>query len=234
MIRIAITEDEDRYAEALTEHLHRFEKEENVTFTITRYHDGYELTDPYPGDFDIILMDIEMGLMNGMEAAEKIRKVDEAVVIIFVTNMAQFALEGYRVQAMDYILKPVSYIPFAESMKRAIRTVSGRQEGYLTLRTKNIVEKLSIPEIRWIESRGHRMYFQMKDRTAETTVYTLKELEDKLSSAGFARCSSGFLVNLRHVTGFRENEVLVNGTPIAVSRGKKTAFMEALLRQMDQ
>lgn len=67
--------------------------------------DGDELTDPYPGDLDIILMDIEMGLMNGMEAAEKIRETDEAVVIIFVTNMAQFALRGYRVQDLDYILK---------------------------------------------------------------------------------------------------------------------------------
>ncbi len=121
-----------------------------------------------------------------------------------------------------------------ESMKRAVRMVADRQTGYLTLKSKNAVEKIAIPEIRWIESRGHRLTFHLKDRTAQTTVYTMKELEEQLEKSGFSRCSSGFLVNLRYVTGFRENEVIVGDTAIAVSRGRKSAFMDALLRQMDQ
>lgn len=233
MIRIAITEDEDRYADILTQYLHRFEREEDYSFSIRRFRDGDELTDPYPGDLDIILMDIEMRFMNGMEAAEKIRETDEAVVIIFVTNMAQFALRGYRVQALDYILKPVVYTPFAESMKRAVRMVADRQVGYLTLRSKNTVERLPIPEIRWIESRGHRLTFHLRDRISETTVYTMKELEEQLEKSGFCRCSSGFLVNLRHVTGFRDNEVIVEGTPIAVSRGRFGCRSFCALRDPD-
>ena len=233
MIRIAIVEDEDMWADVLLDHLHRYEKETGVSFDIRRFRDGYEITDPYPGDLDVILMDIEMGLMDGMEAAQEIRKRDEAVSILFVTNMAQYALEGYKVQAMDYILKPISYQAFHESLKRALRTVSRRQDGYLTIRGKNQGEKLEVSAIRFIESHGHRLSIQLEDRVVETTLFSMKELEAQLAPQGFVRCSSGCLVNLRHVTSFRENELQVQGTSLPISRNRKAEVMDKLWREMN-
>ncbi|MBQ1490530.1 MAG: response regulator transcription factor, partial [Blautia sp.] len=221
MIRVAIVEDEDVWAETLTQYLHRYEKEQDVSFSIKRFRDGYAITDPYPGDLDIILMDIEMGLMNGMEAAQRIREVDEEVTLLFVTNMAQYALEGYKVQAMDYILKPLSYLPFQESMKRALKTAGRRQEGFLLIRGKSSGEKIPLTQIRYIESHGHRLSVHLPDRVVETTVYTMKELEEMLLPKGFARCSSGCLVNLKAVTSFRDKEVVVQGETLPISRTRK-------------
>lgn len=120
MIRIAIVEDEALYAEKLIEFLHRYEREEGEVFEITVYADGDQIVEKYKSQFDMILMDIEMKLMDGMTAAEEIRKVDSEVVIMFITNMTQYAIRGYAVDALDYILKPVSYFAFSQRISRAI------------------------------------------------------------------------------------------------------------------
>ncbi len=151
-----------------------------------------------------------------------------------MTNAPQYALQGYRVQAMDYILKPISYIPFAESMKRAVRSAERSGSETLSVPTRNMTERIRISEIRWIESDRHRITFRLQDRSVETAVFSMKELEDQLTGRGFVRCSSGFLVNIRHVTGFKDNELMVGNTAIAMSRGKKAACMEALLSYLNR
>ena len=233
MINIAIVEDDDSWADILTDYLRRFESENPVRFQIRRYRDGYEISDGYAGDTDIILMDVEMGLMDGMEAAQQIRQKDEAVEIIFVTNMAQYAIKGYRVRALDYILKPIEYIPFAESLKRALRAVSSREEKYLVIPSRSGTDKISSSRILWVESRGHRLTFYMKKgQKLETTVYTLKQIEQELTGKGFARCSSGCLVNLREVDGFGEGEVMIGGARLPISRGQKTEFLSELVQYL--
>lgn len=112
MIRIAIVEDEEQYVQQLTEYLQEYQKSSNEEIDITVYRDGDEITSKYKSQFDIILMDIQMKFVNGMTAAEEIRSVDSSVVIIFITNMTQYAIQGYKVGAMDYILKPISYFAF--------------------------------------------------------------------------------------------------------------------------
>ena len=234
MIRVAIVEDEDLWADILKEYLQKLGMEQGWKFQTVRFRDGYELVDPYPGDLDFILMDIEMGLMNGMEAAEQVRQKDAGIPILFVTNAPQYALQGYRVQAMDYILKPIAYVSFAESVKRAVRSAEKAGKESLSVPTKNMTERIPLSEICWIESNRHRITFCLKDRSVETTVFSMKELEERLSGKDFVRCSSGVLVNLRHVTGFKDNELIVNGTALSVSRGRKAACMEALLSYLNQ
>lgn len=109
MIRIAIVEDETVYKEQLIEYLKEFEQERSETLKIDTFSDGDEIVENYQAQFDIILMDIQMNFMDGMSAAEEIRKIDSEVVIIFITNLAQYAIKGYEVDALDYILKPISY-----------------------------------------------------------------------------------------------------------------------------
>ena len=120
MIQLAIVEDEDSYAKQLSEFAQKYQKESGQYFKITRFRDGDEITNGYKGQFDIILMDIEMKLMDGMTAAEEIRKLDQDVVIMFITNMANYAIRGYQVDALDYVLKPVSYFAFSQKLGRAI------------------------------------------------------------------------------------------------------------------
>src|SRR5690625_2406990 len=103
MIRIAVVEDEDHYREQLVEYLRRFEQDKRVNLEIETYSDGDGIVENYKGQFDIILLDVQMKFMDGMSAAEEIRKMDAEVVIIFITNMPQFAINGYAVDALDYI-----------------------------------------------------------------------------------------------------------------------------------
>ena len=108
MIRIALVEDDPAYAEQLLSYLKEYEKESKERISVQTFSDGEDIVTEYRADYDIILMDVEMKFMDGMSAAEEIRKMDTEVVIIFITNMPQYAIQGYRVDALDYVLKPVS------------------------------------------------------------------------------------------------------------------------------
>lgn len=94
MIRIAIVEDETAYAQTLRAYLDRYATESGRQFAVTVYTDGEDIVDNYRAEFDIILMDIEMQSMDGMTAAKRIRQSDGEVVIMFITNMAQYAIQG--------------------------------------------------------------------------------------------------------------------------------------------
>lgn len=233
MIRIAIVEDEDEFVDQITEYLSRYQKESGHLFQIRRYHDGEEITSGYTRDYDIILMDIQMGLMNGMEAAEQIRALDEYVRIIFITNMAQYALQGYKVGALDYILKPVAYLPFSETLRRALQSIDRLQDQYLTISARDGKYRVRVQNILWVGSMSHRMTFHTDDGDYETSVYTMKEIEERLGSEGFMRCNSGSLINLRRVCGIHKNAITVGNETISVSRGRRAEFMDALVRQMN-
>ena len=116
MIHIAIVEDESIYADSLQEYIQKYAQEQGRQIKVTLHTDGEDIVDNYTGEYDIILMDIQMRFMDGMTAAEKIRKLDEEVVIMFITNMTQYAVRGYQVDAMDYVLKPVEYFAFSQNL----------------------------------------------------------------------------------------------------------------------
>lgn len=119
MVRIAIAEDDPAYRATLEEYLDRYRRENGLEAEVTTFSDGLALTEGYRPVYDLLLLDIEMPNLDGMSAAEKIRSSDPEVVIIFITNMAQYAIKGYQVDALDYVLKPVSYAAFAFKLKKA-------------------------------------------------------------------------------------------------------------------
>lgn len=227
MIRIAIVEDEAHYKEQLMEFLHKFELELGENIEIETYSDGDEFVEAYKAQFNIILMDVQMRFMDGMSAAEEIRKMDSEVVIIFITNMAQYAIKGYAVDALDYILKPISYFQFSQRLNRAIERMKMREVHYMTIKAKGGVKRLQISEIYYIESQGHKLIFATKAGEIETTG-TMKELEDQLASYHFFRGNKGYFINLEHVEGMNDIFALVKGKELLISRPKRKAFMEAL------
>ena len=134
MIRIAIVEDDRVCAGTLQEYLCRYEKESGEMIQSTLFEDGEDIAVGYRAEYDIILMDIEMQFMDGMSAAEAIRKVDEEVTIIFITNMAQYAIRGYSVNALDYVLKPVSYFAFSQRLDRAVSRLRKKEKHYVVIK----------------------------------------------------------------------------------------------------
>jgi DNA-binding LytR/AlgR family response regulator len=229
MIKIAIVEDEASYAKQLQDFLEQYEKEQEESFQVTVYSDGDEIVHKYKAQFDIILMDIEMKFMDGMSAAEEIRKVDSEVVIIFITNMAQYAIRGYAVDALDYVLKPVSYFAFSQRLGRAITRMKKRETKMIAINIRGGTVRLDAANIYYIESQGHNLIFYTTTGDYEA-VGTMREAEEKLTDLNFFRGNKGYLINLSHVDGIQEGCALVKGNQLLLSRARKKIFMEALTR----
>lgn len=233
MVRIAIVEDNRACAKRIKEYLERYEKESGECIQCFFFEDGADIVEGYCAEYDIILMDVEMKFMDGMSAAEAIRKIDEEVTIIFITNMAQYAINGYAVNALDYILKPVPYFTFSQRIDRAISRLKKKEKHYVIIKIKGGSRKIASNDIFFIESQGHSLLFHTKIGIEETTG-TMKELEKKLEPLHFCRCNSGYLVNLEHVDCIRDGMAKVGESLLSVSRPRKKVLQESLAAYMEE
>lgn len=227
MVRIAIVEDEDSYVEILQSFLKRYQEECGQKFYVTVFRDGDEIVEKYKANFDIILMDIKMRCMDGMTAAEHIREVDQEVIIMFITNMIQYAIRGYAVNAMDYILKPVKYFAFSQKLARALNRLEKKEKSFVTISIRGGALKLELSQIYYIESQDHYLVFHTK-KGEFTSNGKLSEMEQLLSQHHFFRSNKGYLVNLEYVDGVRDNCAIVNEQMLPISRYRKNEFLQAL------
>lgn len=233
MLRIAVVEDDKTYAAQLKEYLARYGTETNHKINVTLFPDGEDIVTDYSADFDIILMDVEMTFMDGMTAAEKIREKDSEVVIIFITNMPQYAIQGYRVDALDYVLKPISYFAFSQRIDRALTRVKKKETNYIAVAQKGGKKKLDVDKICYVEVRDHDLIYHSTDGNV-VTKGSMKEAEDALDATKFFRCNRCYLVNLEYVEDFHGSDVTVASDVIQVSRARKKAFLDALNDYMNE
>ena len=227
MIRIAILEDEAPVREDLAGYLRRYTRQYGTKFEVSLFADGDEILEDYRPNWDIILLDVEMPRLDGMTTAERIRKLDSEVILIFITNMAQYAIRGYAVDAMDYILKPVPYFAFSQQLQKAIRRLEKRAKAYLTVPVEGGFRRVDLSGVYYLESVGHkvRLYTEEEELTVPGS---LKQYEEMLADKQFARCNSGYLVNLAQVRGMQDGMVLVGPHSLQISRPRRKAFVEAL------
>ncbi|MFR5601180.1 MAG: LytR/AlgR family response regulator transcription factor [Lachnospiraceae bacterium] len=233
MIHIAIVEDEPLFMQQLQEYIRRYETDSKRKIKITAFTDGEDITEDYRGEYDIILMDIQMRFMDGMTAAEKIRELDHEVIIMFITNMIQYAVRGYEVDAMDYVVKPVEYFAFSQKLDKAIGRMKKKIQTFITVPTENGLQKLDINDIYYIEGQGHYACYNTV-KGDYTSRKTLKELEEEMCKYGFFRCGKGYLVNMRYVEGISGGDCMIRGRQISISRNKKKEFMELLIQYINE
>jgi DNA-binding LytR/AlgR family response regulator len=227
VIRIAVVEDEIASLNNLKEYLEKYQRDKGLLFNIKTFTDGDGITANYRPVYDIILLDIKMPLVDGISAAEMIRKVDPEVVLLFITNLSQYAIKGYAVEAMDYVLKPVSYFAFSQKLERAIERIKKSPKTFLTIPVKGGIQKIDISDIFYIESQGHKLIVCTKSREYETSG-RMKDIEEQLTPVNFYRGNYGYIINLEYVSGVRDGCALVNGKKLLLSRSRKNGFLEAL------
>lgn len=133
MIRIAIVEDDASYRKQITEYLERYENENKEKIELSVFKDGDEIIENYKPAYDIILLDIQMQFVDGITAARQIRAVDPDVIIIFITTTPQYAIQGYEVDALDYVLKPVNYFALSQRLNRAVERMNKRRTVHLMI-----------------------------------------------------------------------------------------------------
>lgn len=232
MLSVSIVEDDPICRQQLKDYVLRFEKEQAKNIVISEFSDGVELLQKYNKNLDIILLDIGLPNCNGLEAAKRVRKVDQDVVIIFITNMSQYAVKGYEVDALDFILKPVNYDSFSVRFTRAINRVKKKKKGYVLLNIKNnSVKKIETDQILYIESQKHFLVYHT-EKGDFTVRGALKKVEEELSQYNFAACNHWYLVNLQHVSEINDGIAYVGDFKLEISRRKQKSFMEAFTRYM--
>ena len=229
MIRVAVAEDELNTSEKIRCYLERYAAEKQLEIKTVHFCNGFEITDKYCPEYDIILMDVDMPLMNGIDAARMVRQMDPSVIIIFITNLSQYAIQGYSVQAFDYILKPLNYFPFSEFFGRAVEKIRSLENiPYYTIRLRDGMRKMAIRDIYYIEINNHTLIYHTASGIFQATGKR-KEIETELADHDFSRCSNSYLVNLSHVDSIQENDAVVCGDILPISRSRKKEFSSALI-----
>ena len=233
MAKIAVVEDNDAVRAELCGFIAQYAQESGSQLDVTPFSDGAQVVEPYRPGFDIIFLDIEMPTLGGMPTAERIRLLDPDVVLIFVTNMAQYAVRGYEVDALDFVLKPVNYYQFSTKLARALQRIQRRRGGQITLQTPGGAQQLDTDDILYLETRDRLLHYHTADKVWSVRGSLLKS-EKELAPYHFARCNQCYLVNLRHVEGIRGDAVLINGAELELSRRQKAAFAQAMLEYVGE
>ena len=228
MIHIAVVDDEKSYISQIQQYLEQFERESGETIKVSVFSDGDSIVHKYNSEYDIILMDVEMKFMDGMSAAEEIRKKDSEVVIIFITNMTQYAIRGYAVDALDYILKPVSYFAFSQCLQKAIVRRNNRAAKFVVINLKKGTARINIENIIYIETAGHSTVYHTVEGDYESYV-SLNEAEEQLKQYHFFRISKWCLVNIALVDNYQDGYISLGKTTLAVSRSKRKELLDKLI-----
>lgn len=225
-VRIAILEDEQEAAELLESYIAQFYDGKDVP-VVAKFESAVNFLEKFRNNYDILFLDIELPDGDGMEVARKVRKTDKNIVIIFVTNMAQFAIKGYEVQAFDYFVKPVTYKNFCIKFAEALDLFTARREVPIWISNKEGKRRLLASRIKYIESYQHMLVYHTLDGDYRATG-SLAALEEQLAEGTFAMCNRCYLVNLRFVTLVRQFDCTVGGDVLQISHGKRGAFLRAL------
>lgn len=226
MISIGIVDDEKSITQQIKQYIQQYAQENHTEFLISEFYDGLELlkTTDYP---DILFLDIDMPNLNGIAAAREIRKRDKKCIIIFVTNIAQYAIKGYEVNALDFIVKPVKYNSFAFKLQRAVEQAEKEQDDVITVTVKYGKKRLYISDIYYVEVIKHKLIYHTIEETIEVWG-SMVNARAVLEPHHFFLCNVCYLVNLKHVRSVIEDDVVVGKDTLKISRLKKKDFLDAL------
>jgi DNA-binding LytR/AlgR family response regulator len=228
MIEVAIVENDETDSDVLCSFIRRYGTERNIVFNISAFSNPLIFIDRYHSQYDIVFLDVEMPQMDGFQVARNIRKTDSETSLVFVTNLAQYAIKGYEVDAIDYIVKPLDYESFALKIAKVTNLSLRRFEGSKLIRFNEGSMKLSYDDISYIEVRGHHITFHT-DRGNYQTYGTMKKVEDDLSESRlFFRCNNCYLVNIKRITGIKGLLVELGQVSLQISAPKQRSFLSAV------
>ncbi len=231
MYRIALVDDEKIFTDQIEKYIAQYQSENEAKFQVSSFNNSIEFLAGFQKEYDLILLDVEMPGLNGMDLAEKIREKDEQVVLMFITNMAQYAIHGYSVGALDFVTKPLNYYTFALKLTRALKRVPKKEATSLLLTLADGVKRVEIRQLYYLEVQNRLLHYYTEE--GEFVVRgSLQSAEEKLVGHPFEKCNHWYLVNLMHVKEVRKNIVVVGPYELEISRRNKTSFLKALTDYM--
>lgn len=225
-INIAIVEDEINASTYLKELINQFKSSESFSFNVDVFENAFQFEEHYFDNYDLIFLDIEMPGKNGMELAKWIRKRNENVTLIFTTNLAQYAVEGYEVRAFDFIVKPLNkndfFIKFTRILNHLKNSLSDEK---ICIKTRNgETVNISINSIRYIEVRNHDLIYHLENKEIISRG-TMNSIESSLAKYNFSRSNSCYLINLKYVTKIVGDTLEINDLKLKISQSKRKSFL---------
>ena len=231
---IVICEDEPEYTIQVMECLKRCGRELGEELRIQNFSSGEALLDRWPPETQVLILDIRMGDISGMDAARELRRRGVGIPIIFLTSLAQYALEGYDVRAFSFLLKPVEYASLRDRLRSAFRLLDEERGEVLRLKNAGGISIIPVNSIDYAESQRHTAIL-VHGGTRESFQLPMKELEQALEGKGFFRCHKGYLVNLRRIRRIEAEMLLMeNGDRVPLSRHRRTEFLDAFEQCMGE
>ncbi len=231
MYCFAVLEDSPEDLQKLRSALQAYGERRGIALQISEFTRCVDLLQIYHGQFDLLLLDIQVQQEDGVSAARKIRAMDPHVLLLFITNLAHRALDGYEVEAKAFLVKPVNWMALERYLDRALAALRGQDQGYLTLSNTRELHRVRLQDVRYLESMGH----YVKVHTDQGTVIahgTMRGMEAQLAGKPFFRCSNCCIVALGRVQSVSGNTAIVEGREIPISRARKRAFLDALNRHL--
>lgn len=233
-IKAAIVDDDIQAIEKLKLHLERYSKENDIPISITCFFDSSQFLFEFQPIYDVIFLDVQMPKYNGMQVAESIRKKDNDVDIIFETQFGEYALQGYKYDALDYFIKPCSY-PELKMRMDMVKEKASKNSKIIKITTMELETLLlKSNDILYVEEVGRKQSFHLIDgkEYVNSKRESLATLEKKLKDCGFYRCNSGFLLNLNQCTSIKKNKVYIKDLSFDISRAYRKEFLSNLYKSI--
>lgn len=224
-MRIAICDDEQLALIRTKETLETAYK--SIDLIVDIYSDGNKLIEVSKTyKYDLIFLDVEMPLIDGIETAKKLRKNGDETALVFLTSHVEYALKGYEVNALRYLLKPAKVEQIREIINHLIE--SQKKIKQLLVKSKEDTVMINVNHIVYMEAQNQDIIIVTKDEKY-CNRYNLKDYEEELKEYNFIRCHRSYLVNISHIMRISGKEIIMdNSDNIPLSRTKEKKIKEAL------
>lgn len=232
MLRVALCDDESASREALYIQLEKalIEKTEEIVYEFSSGDKALSWLHKHPGEIDLLFLDVEMRGLNGMETAEKIREFDENLIIVFVTGHNDYVFDGYRVGALDYIMKPVSMQKLMELLHRVREKLAQEERQSYIIRNMDGTWRFRLQDILYFYSDKRKV--NLVTKSGEYSYYARLDDVEKQLAMRFVRIHQRYLVNPSHVDYLGNDSVTVDGKTLPCSRKYKESAAAKLARFM--
>lgn len=217
-MQIALCDDETAYHETIKELIRQYKQmNPDRSLSLSFFSSGQTLlnhVDEY-GGFDLYILDCIMPEMNGIELGTALRRRDDTGILLYLTTSPDFALDSYRVDAFDYLLKPVDKNLFFQSLDKAFRYLSRIMQEVFSVKTSDGIRIIPVADIRYAERIAKQIYYYLTDNTVISSITFNNSFQnavaDLLTHKGMLLVGSSYVVNLFHVTEVTKSDLIMTG-----------------------